>query len=72
MPRDCLLFVIVIFPDHTHYFLGSAYPLYLLNMNHKTGDLTTWFTSLDSEYELEMPLTKSHTILEFDHEIISQ
>ena len=42
-------------------------------MNHKTGDLETWFTSLDSkwivgEYELEMPLTRSHTILEFENE----
>ena len=39
-------------------------------MNHKTGDLETWFTPLDSiEFELEMPLTRSHTVLEFDHEI---
>ena len=41
VPWVCLLFVIVVFPDHTHY-------------------------------ELEMPLTRSHTVLEFDHEIISQ
>ena len=46
VPRVCLLFVIVIFPDHTHYFLGSEYPLYLLYMNHKTE---TWFTPLDSK-----------------------
>ena len=38
----CLLFVIVVFPDHTHLlFLGSEYPLYLLYTNHKTGDLET-------------------------------
>ena len=41
----CVLFVIVVFPGHTHYFLGSEYPLYLLYMNHKTCDLETWFTS---------------------------
>ena len=29
--------------------LGSEYPLYLLSMSHKTGDLETWFTSLDSK-----------------------
>ena len=29
--------------------LGSEYPLYLLCMNHKTGDLETWFTSFDSK-----------------------
>ena len=46
VPWVCLLFVIVVFPDHTHLlFLGSDYPLYLLYMNHKTGDLETWFTS---------------------------
>ena len=46
VPWVCLLFVIVVFPDHTHLlFLGSEYPLYLLNMNHKTGYLETWFTS---------------------------
>ena len=44
-----LLFVIVVFPDHTRLqFLGSEYPLYLLYMNLKTDDLETWFTSLDS------------------------
>ena len=37
----CQLFKIEVFPDHTHYFLGSEYPLYLLYMNHKTGDLET-------------------------------
>ena len=74
VPWVCLQFVIVVFPDHTHLlFLGSEYPLYLLYMNNKTGDLETWFTLLNStEYELEMPLTRSHTVLEFDHEIISQ
>ena len=71
VPWVCLLFVIVVFPDHTH-FLGSEYPLYVLYMNYKIGDLETWFTSLDSEYELEMPLTRSHTVMEFDHKIISQ
>ena len=46
----CLPFVIVVFPEHTHLLvLGSGYPLYLLYMNHKTGDLETWFTSLDSK-----------------------
>ena len=46
VPWVCLLLVIVVFPDHTHLiFSGSEYPLYLLNMNHKTGDLETWFTS---------------------------
>ena len=46
----CLLFVIVVFPDHAHIlFLGSEYPLNLLYMNHKTGDLETWFASLDSK-----------------------
>ena len=46
----CLQFVIVVFPDHTHLlFLGSEYPLYLLYMNHTTGDLETWFTSWDSK-----------------------
>ena len=49
VPWVCLLFVIVIFPDHTHYCLGSEYPLYLLYMNHETGDLETWFTPLDSK-----------------------
>ena len=73
MPWVCLLFVIVVFPDLTHLlFLGSEYPLYLLYMNHTTGDLETWLTPLDSEFELEMPLTRSHTVLEFDHKIILQ
>ena len=46
MPWVCLLFVIVVFPDHTHLlFLGSEYPSYLLYMNHNTGDLEAWFTS---------------------------
>ena len=45
-----LLFVIVVFPDHTQLlFLGSEYPLYLLYKNHKTGNLKTRFTSLDSQ-----------------------
>ena len=53
----CLLFVIVVFPDHAHIlFLGSESPLNLLYMNHKTGDLETWFASLDSEYELAQPV----------------
>ena len=44
VPCVCLLFVIVVFPDHTHLlFLGSDNPLYLLYMNHKTSDLETWF-----------------------------
>ena len=46
VPWVCLLFVIVVFPDHTHLlFLGSEYPLYLLYINHKTGDLEAWVTS---------------------------
>ena len=50
VPWVCLQFVITVFPDHTHLlFLGSEYPLYLLYMNHKTGDLETLFTSLDSK-----------------------
>ena len=50
VPWVYLLFVIVVFPDHTHLlFLGSEYPLYLLYTNHKTGDIETWFTSLDSK-----------------------
>ena len=50
VPSVCLQFVIVKFPDIlTYYFLGSEYPLYLLYMNHKTGDPETWFTSLDSK-----------------------
>ena len=50
VPWGCLLFVIVVFPDHAHIlFLGSEYPLNLLYMNHKTGDLETWFVSLDSK-----------------------
>ena len=75
VPWVSLLFVIMVFPDHTHLlFLGSEYPLYLLYMNHKTGDLDTnglhhWIVS---EFELKMPLTRSHTVLEFDHEIILQ
>ena len=40
VPWVCLLFVIVVFPDHTHLlFLGGEYPLYLIYMNYKTGDL---------------------------------
>ena len=47
----CLLFEIVVSPDHAHLlFLGSDNPLYLLYMNHKTGDLETLFTSLDSKW----------------------
>ena len=45
MPWVCLLFVIAVFPDHTHNFLGSDYLLYFLYMNYKTGDLETWLTS---------------------------
>ena len=42
VPWVFLLFVIVLFPDHTHLlFLGSEYHLYLLYMNHNTGDLET-------------------------------
>ena len=72
VPSVCLLFVIVVFPDHTHLlFLGSVYPLYLLYMNHKTGDFdfNHWIVS---EYGLGMPLTRSHTVMEFDHVIVLQ
>ena len=27
MPRGCLRFVIVVFPEHTHYFLGDSISL---------------------------------------------
>ena len=27
VPRGCLRFVIVVFPDHTHYFLYKRFPL---------------------------------------------
>ena len=51
VPWGCLLFVIVVFPDRAHIlFLGSEYPLNLLYMNHKTGDLETCFASLDSKW----------------------
>ena len=70
VPWVCLLFVIVVFPDHTQLlFLGSEYPLYLLYMNHKTGDLKTWLTSLDSKWEWA---GNAPDQMEFDHEIISQ
>ena len=50
VPWVCLLFVIKVFPDHTHLlFLDREYPLNLLYMNHKTGDLDSWYTSLDSK-----------------------
>ena len=50
VPWVCLLFVIVVFPDHAHILiLGSEYPFNLLYMNHKTGNLETWFASLDSK-----------------------
>ena len=50
VPWVCLQFVIVAFPDHTHLIvLGSEYPLYIIYMNHTTGDLETWFASLDSK-----------------------
>ena len=45
VPWGGLLFVILVFPDHTHYYLGGEYPLYLLYINHKTVDLETWITS---------------------------
>ena len=50
VPWVCLQFVIVVFPDHTHLIvLGREYPLYIIYMNHTTGDLETWFASLDSK-----------------------
>ena len=50
VPWVCLQFVIVVFPDHTHLIvLGSEYPLYIIYMKHTTGDLETWFASLDSK-----------------------
>ena len=42
VPWVCLLFAIVVFPNHTHLlFLGSEYPFCLHYMNHKTGGLET-------------------------------
>ena len=72
VPWVCQLFVIVVFPDHTHLlFLGSEYPLYLVYITTRLvtlkHDLHHWIVS---EYELDMPLTRSHTVMEFDHEII--
>ena len=50
VPWFCLLYVIVVFPDHAHILiLSSEYPFNLLYMNHKTGNLETWFESLDSK-----------------------
>ena len=50
VPWVCLQIVIVVFLDHTHLIvLGSEYPLYIIYMNHTTGDLETWFASLDSK-----------------------
>ena len=70
VPWGCLLFVIVVFPDHTHLlFLGSEYPLYLLYMNTR---LVTLKYGFHREYALEMPLTRFHTVLEFDPQIILQ
>ena len=74
VPWVCMQFVIVVFPDHTHLlFLGSKYSLYLITCTTRLVTLKHglhhWIVS---EYELEMPLTRSHTVLEFDHEIISQ
>ena len=74
VPSVCLMFVIVVFPDHTHLlFLGSENPLYLLYMNTRLVTLKHAFHHwIVSEYELEMPLTSTPTVVEFDHEIISQ
>ena len=54
-------------------FLGSEYPYTfftwatrLVTLKH---GLHHWIVSA---YELEMPLTRSHTVLEIDHEIILQ
>ena len=66
VPWGCLLFVIVVL--HL-LFLGSEYPLYLLSMNYKTVTLKH---GLHREHERKMPLTRSHTVLEFDHKIILQ
>ena len=42
VPWVFLLFVIVVFPYHTHLlFLGSEYPLYVIYMSHKIGDPET-------------------------------
>ena len=62
VPWIFLPFVIVVFPDHTHYILCRR----LVTLKH---GLHHWKVS---EYELEMPLTRSRTVLEFDHEIILQ
>ena len=73
VPWVCLLFVIVVISDHTPYFqvVNTLYTFFtrtriLVTLKH---DLNHWIIS---EYELEKPLTRSHAILEFDHEIISQ
>ena len=50
VPWVCLQIVIVVFLDHTHLIvLGSEYPLYIIYMNHTTGDLETLFALLDSK-----------------------
>ena len=58
VPWGCLLFVIVVFPDHAHIlFLGSEYPLNLLYMNTRLVTLKHglhhWIVS---EYELAHPV----------------
>ena len=35
VPRGCLQFVIVVFPDHTHYFLCSCVKPYLSPLCHR-------------------------------------
>ena len=74
VPWVCLLFVVMIFPDHSHLlFLSSEYPLYLLYITPRLVTLKHvlhhWIVS---DFELEMPLTRSHTVMEYDYEIISQ
>ena len=49
VPRGCLQFVIVVFPDHTHYFssehgqfLIDTYKLEALNKNSGERSRVTW------------------------------
>ena len=67
--------MIVVFPDHTHLLffkvvntLNIFFKFNIILATLKHG-LHHWIVS---EYELEMPLTRSQTVMEFDHEVISQ
>ena len=53
MPQGCLRFVIVVFPDHTHYFLVSIYSLYeengweTIETRQKNHKLTLFFKMIN-------------------------